>query len=72
MAESPIAEASAESLDLLFSKAPPFSSEDRASIIAELRRMREKWESGELTKPTRTPKTKAPVAGGIADLGLLE
>lgn len=70
--ELPITEASPASLEELFSRAPPFSIEDRRAIVAELRRMREKWESGQSAPAKRTPKGAAPVAGGLADLGLLE
>jgi hypothetical protein len=56
----PLSEASASSLDEFFSRRPPFDEGALTAMVAELRRMREKWESlGEGVKVTK--KAKAPV-----------
>ena len=44
---SPLGEASERSLDEFFSSKPPFSPEALRVMVAEFRRMREKWQSGE-------------------------
>lgn len=58
---NPLTEASSSSLDELFARKPPFTSEELARIKAEFRRLRanwEKYEAGEGAKPKakRAPK----------------
>jgi len=59
---SPLAEASTASLDEFFSRRPPFDEEALTRMVAELRRMREKWESlgegAKVTKKARSPASK--------------
>ena len=62
---SPLAEASASSLDEFFSRRPPFDEATRMALIRELRRMREKWEStgqGEKVTAKKARKASAPSA----------
>jgi len=59
---SPLAEASEHSLDEFFSRRPPFDGETLRVMIAEFRRMRVKWQSGEAeraAKPKRAAKSVA-------------
>jgi hypothetical protein len=70
---SPLAEASASSLDEFFSRRPPFDEGALTAMVSELRRMREKWESlGEgvkVTKKKATPKAaSAPAQLSAEDL----
>ena len=61
--KSPLAEASASSLDEFFSRRPPFDEATRMALIKELRRMREKWEStgqGEKVTAKKARKATAP------------
>ena len=44
---NPLCEVEATSLDELFSSRPPFSANVMRALVAELRRMREKWKSAE-------------------------
>jgi hypothetical protein len=44
---SPLAEASEVSLDEFFSRRPPFDGVALSAMVAEFRRMRVKWQSGE-------------------------
>lgn len=70
-AASPLAEASVSSLDEFFSRRPPFDENALGAMVAELRRMREKWESlGEgqkVTKKARAPAKAASPAQLSAD-----
>ena len=60
---SPLAEASASSLDEFFSRRPPFDESTLIAMVRELRRMREKWESlGESLKVTKKKKATAKVS----------
>lgn len=68
---SPLTEASSSSLDELFARKPPFSSEELARLKAEFRRLRDVWaksESGEGPRPKakRAPKS-APRTTIVAD-----
>ena len=70
---SPLAEASANSLDEFFSRRPPFDEVALTRMVAELCRMREKWESlGEgqkVTKKARSaPKSASPAQLSADDL----
>ena len=61
---SPLTEASSDSLNELFARKPPFTSEELARIKSEFRRLQanwEKYEAGEASKPKakRAPKSTA-------------
>jgi hypothetical protein len=42
--KSPLSAASASSLEQFFAEKPPFSAQAMSAMIAEFRRMREKWQ----------------------------
>lgn len=72
---SPLSEASPSSLDELFSRDPlDLSRTDRATIVAEFRRMAAQWRTAEASGAKRAPATKAAPKGSIdvntGDLGL--
>lgn len=74
---SPLTEASSASLDELFSRDPEgLSRQDRATIVAELRRQREAWIKAEALGAVKAPKAPKPgaapkkVAVSDEDLGL--
>lgn len=59
---SPLAEASASSLDEFFSRRPPYDEATRMALIRELRRMREKWETSGVGEKVTAKKAKKPAA----------
>lgn len=70
---NPLSEASATSLDELFSRDPEgYTQKDLESVVKELRRMAEKWKGEEASGATKS-KTGAGVAKAlkkqVADLG---
>lgn len=79
---SPLAEASPESLDELFSRDPlKLQTADLTRIIETLRTQRQRWRDAELSGATRAPraaksatppapKTKLTPGATLADLGL--
>ena len=79
IAESPLAEARPDSLQSYFSMDPlHLTRQDRDVIVAELRRMREKWKTEEQSGATKSRAAKAPTAPkkpappqlSLKDLGL--
>lgn len=69
MQESPLAEASPESLQELFDKDPlQLTDEDIDRIVAEERSMREKWKLVE--KKGKAPKAQVVANISLADIGL--
>lgn len=63
---SPLAEASEISLDEFFSRRPPFDGAALSAMVAEFRRMRVKWQSGEgAASVKKAPKAKAAKASAI-------
>lgn len=76
-AMSPLAEASPESLDELFSRDPlKLQDQDIEAIVKALREQRTRWRAAELAGATRAPKAAAPkvkptkVDISLKDLGL--
>jgi hypothetical protein len=62
---SPLAEASEVSLDEFFSRRPPFDGAALSAMVAEFRRMRVKWQSGEGTAAKKAPKAKKSAPSAI-------
>lgn len=62
---SPLAEASASSLDEFFSRRPPYDEATRMALIRELRRMREKWESSGVGEKVTAKKARKPAAPAV-------
>ena len=71
---NPILEANPAALDELFSRDPlDLSDRDLETMVSELRRMRETWDSGKPAAKTgpKAPKAPKPPVPTLADLGLL-
>ena len=70
--ENPLAEASPQSLEEYFSKAPPYSDAEIYTIVTELRRKREVWKVAD-AQGKRPKAEKAPKGGeavNLEELGL--
>jgi hypothetical protein len=69
MSNSPLSEASSESLSELFAKDPlELTTEDISRVVSELRAQRERWMVAE--KKGRAPKAETKVITDLSELGL--
>jgi len=56
---SPLVEADPRSLDAIFNSKPPFDAAALRALIAEMRRMREKWKQDEVENKQKKAKKAA-------------
>jgi len=65
---SPLVEADPRSLDVIFNSKPPFDAAALCALIAEMRRMREKWKQDEVeNKQKKAKKVASASTPRVAD-----